>query len=24
MWSEDRPEEDIESDYDDRLAALGL
>jgi NADPH-dependent ferric siderophore reductase len=24
MWSEDRPEEDIESDYDERLAALGL
>ena len=24
MWSEDRPKEDIESDYDERLAALGL
>ena len=24
MWSEDRPEEDIEGDYDERLAALGL
>ena len=24
MWSEDRPEEDIEGEYDDRLTALGL
>ena len=24
MWSADRPEEEIESDYDERLSALGL